>query len=1077
MNLLLKILFLLWLISGCLFFPEVAVSQYTPGNATISTRHLTMKDGLAGKQVNCGMQDSRGFIWFGTTHGLQRYDGKNFKLFTKEKDSLQDNNIVKLAEDQNHLLWIMYATSGSDMRKAGRVDVLDLGTYTLQTVSQKLGAAMPFKEDGINVIKANEKNELLVNVNHSPGHDVLWFYSKAGGFKQIATGVTGSLRNRFYFKGNRIMYIYNDTTTAIFADDGRPAFFQSHILDHNFQYHPLGIGPDGSYFIVSGSRLRASIFKMHPLVIYQATGDGRLHAIPNQFSHAATSTVDEVLTESFSDPSMPGIIFVQDKKWVFAFDGKDYFQLMDSSQLSEYRYPLIFDYFATGTGHHWLCTSEGVIEIVVKPNHFTHLLSNDVIKLPLAIGYQSRSIYADSSGIYATCWDGFYRITQNNSGSYNYQKIAGPATIGEGDGFYFDGKYFWLTQTNYGIRRTNFTGSEASHYPANAGSVWTGITTHEGKLFIGTTDKLVLFEEGSFRNMNFCNGSNDYHNWFYQLFYSRDGKLWAVSNKGLLTIKDGCINDQYSAEAKDKKFKIPFTDIHGVFEDKDDNFWLATNGAGLIKWNRKENTFLQFTIADGLSSNVLYAVLEDDMGFLWISSEYGLMRFDPVSHFVKTYTTDDGITSDEFNRISYFKAADGQLFFGGLNGINAFYPKDFISDSTVAQTPVRLISFNKFSAKEDRLVDQTNELLTQNKIVMQPGDRFFNLEFQLLDFEEGKSNYAYMIKDFDKDWNYISDNSIRISGLPYGKYTLYVKGQSHNGQWSKSELKIPLLVLKPFYLQWWFIILAGISLGLIFFLLYKQRVKQLVSTKLRLEKEVLSRTKDLKESLAQQQVLLAQEHTLLKEKDVLLKEIHHRVKNNLQVISGLLELQEKNLSDEQAKQALREGRTRVRSIALIHQNLYQYENLSRIELNSFVNDLYKQVSRIFEDKLKDTTTSINIPVTEIDIDTAVPFGLALNELLTNSFKYGYTAGKSFSIEMALTSEKYNAEEGNKYIFVYSDTGPGLPTGFDMAKSKSLGMRLVNELSKQMGGSLRYTFENGSRFTILFSDKKERKKND
>ena len=132
---------------------------------------------------------------------------------------------------------------------------------------------------------------------------------------------------------------------------------------------------------------------------------------------------------------------------------------------------------------------------------------------------------------------------------------------------------------------------------------------------------------------------------------------------------------------------------------------------------------------------------------------------------------------------------------------------------------------------------------------------------------------------------------------------------------------------------------------------------------------------------------------------------------------------------------------------------------------------------MFEDKSKDTTAKINIPVMEIDIDTAVPFGLALNELLTNSFKYGHTTGNSFTIEMRLTSEKYDGEEGNKYIFVYSDTGPGLPAGFDIKKSKSLGMRLVNDLSKQMGGSLRYTFEKGSRFTILFSDKKARKKND
>ena len=132
---------------------------------------------------------------------------------------------------------------------------------------------------------------------------------------------------------------------------------------------------------------------------------------------------------------------------------------------------------------------------------------------------------------------------------------------------------------------------------------------------------------------------------------------------------------------------------------------------------------------------------------------------------------------------------------------------------------------------------------------------------------------------------------------------------------------------------------------------------------------------------------------------------------------------------------------------------------------------------MFEDKLENTTARIDIPVTEIDIDTAVPFGLALNELLTNSFKYGYTNGNSFSIEMSLQKAGGDDEGGKNFIFTYRDTGPGLPAHFDIRKTKSLGMRLINDLSKQMGGSMSYAFENGSCFTIHFSDKKARKKND
>ena len=119
-----------------------------------------------------------------------------------------------------------------------------------------------------------------------------------------------------------------------------------------------------------------------------------------------------------------------------------------------------------------------------------------------------------------------------------------------------------------------------------------------------------------------------------------------------------------------------------------------------------------------------------------------------------------------------------------------------------------------------------------------------------------------------------------------------------------------------------------------------------------------------------------------------MKEIHHRVKNNLQVISGLLELQSKALNDEAAKDALREGRNRVRSIALIHQNLYQFENLSTIELKRFVNDLCRQVESVFKKQNK-VAMNIKVPDLRLDIDSAVPLGLIMNELLSNSFKYAF----------------------------------------------------------------------------------------
>ena len=121
----LKFLFFSWLISGCLFFPEVASSQLTTGNEIITKRFLSVEDGLASREVFCAIQDNDGFMWFGTRNGLNRYDGKNFKLFTKQKDGLAENKIIQLAKDNHNHLFIVYGNPGY-ARSAMRIEVMDL---------------------------------------------------------------------------------------------------------------------------------------------------------------------------------------------------------------------------------------------------------------------------------------------------------------------------------------------------------------------------------------------------------------------------------------------------------------------------------------------------------------------------------------------------------------------------------------------------------------------------------------------------------------------------------------------------------------------------------------------------------------------------------------------------------------------------------------------------------------------------------------------------------------------------------------------------------------------------------------
>jgi two-component sensor histidine kinase len=213
--------------------------------------------------------------------------------------------------------------------------------------------------------------------------------------------------------------------------------------------------------------------------------------------------------------------------------------------------------------------------------------------------------------------------------------------------------------------------------------------------------------------------------------------------------------------------------------------------------------------------------------------------------------------------------------------------------------------------------------------------------------------------------------------------------------------------------------------------------------------------KKLKESLA--------------ERELLLKEIHHRVKNNLQVISGLLELQKEELTEEGSKAAFDEGQSRVRSISLIHQNLYQNDELGSIMFRAFVHELVLQVKEVFEHMDRTMNVTLDMPDKVLDIDTAVPLGLIINELLTNSYKYAAVKGKSGSIHMKMEDKG----DGN-YLFFYSDSGPGIKNEIDFEKATTLGLRLIKGLAGQLAGRATYNKQSGSVFIIEFKDSKARR---
>jgi two-component sensor histidine kinase len=746
---------------------------------------------------------------------------------------------------------------------------------------------------------------------------------------------------------------------------------------------------------------------------------------------------------------------------LFVYDFNSVYKLLSPGELGISTVSALYSFYIDRQNNIWLCTAAGLIKIKQEKNRFGQYFTKETLRD--SSENQARGIYADRAGtVYASIWNKLY---YSRGGKDKYAQIGVDKIL---YGLCWHMNTLYVGEFNLFRFKPDKTAVWEDLTRSNFQEIWAIDSLDAGKLLGGSTESIQVFDlvANKVKAPVYGSASMPKVQFVYRFIRKKNRQIWAVAQNGLFLMneKADTLIDFFGKSSKDATRRLPFEIMHDAYEDADGVFWFATNGEGLYRWHPDaatrrdgEQEFMQFNSASGLPSDILYRIESDDFNNLWVSTDNGLVHFDTDDYKTHTYTTRDGVSHNEFNRASSFKAKDGRLFFGGLNGVNAFYPKDFLSDSLESNTPLRVVSFNQFVGSKNQLVDNTNDLLRQNKIVLQPGDKFFTIEFQLLDFEEGTRSYAYKIEGIDKDWNYINENSIRFSSLPYGDFTVHIKGQNFKGEWSKSELAIPVSVLRPFYKTVWFYLIVAACLVVLVYLFLFWRTRSLQKANARLEETVGRRTLQLQDSLNQ--------------KDMLLREIHHRVKNNLQIISSMLELQAANANSEPLRKALVEGQTRVSSIALIHHRLYEYDSLGQVEFNGFLNDLYKQVSAVFQKPGQRVEVLYGVPETYFDIDTIVPLGLIVNELLTNSFKYAFndTAQRKIVLSMAIVQEGH-------YVFSYNDSGQGLPEGFDIQKGASLGLRLVYRLSKQLGGSVSYDKAKNT-FFINFKDSTTRKENE
>jgi PAS domain S-box-containing protein len=361
-------------------------------------------------------------------------------------------------------------------------------------------------------------------------------------------------------------------------------------------------------------------------------------------------------------------------------------------------------------------------------------------------------------------------------------------------------------------------------------------------------------------------GLSDNH--IRDIYEDRSGVLWIGTQNGGLSYFDRASNQFFHYQHNPQNPNgISHNFVLCICEDRQGDLWIGTAYGGLNRLDRSRKHFTLFTEKHGLPNNVVIGILEDDKGNLWLSTNRGLSCFNPRSKQFKNYDQSDGLQSSEFNYNSFYKAKDGEMFFGGINGFNAFYPGNIKENPYIP--PLVITDFKLFNKSVPVGRKVNNRIILKKCITeidtleLSHRDNVFSFQFAALNYiSPGKNQYAYIMEDFEEEWNYVGNR--RFAGyinLPSGEYTFRVKGSNNDGVWNEEGISLKIKVLPPFWATWWFRISLFILLVFMVFLFRRVRTRLVLRRNQELEDMVASRTIALREAGEKYRTVVERAHT------------------------------------------------------------------------------------------------------------------------------------------------------------------------------------------------------------------------
>ncbi|NNE70900.1 MAG: hypothetical protein HKN29_11140 [Rhodothermales bacterium] len=489
--------------------------------------------------------------------------------------------------------------------------------------------------------------------------------------------------------------------------------------------------------------------------------------------------------------------------------------------------------------------------------------------------------------------------------------------------------------------------------------------------------------------------------------------------------------------------------VSALYRDSEGTLWIGTLGGGLSFFTN--GTMHTASVSHGLFDRDVFQILEDDLGFLWMGSNRGISRIrkqhaldlaaglrDGIPH--DSFGTDDGLKSPEINggaQPSGWKSSDGRLWFPTVAGVAVLDPGDLRRNPVPPPVVVEQIEADGVSIPVRPMVE------------LPPGTRRIEFKFAALSLVDASAvTYRYRLQGLEDQWSSpLAGNTASYTFLEPGTYTFNVTATNNDGYWNEAGASI-LFDLRPYFYQtsWFWMLLASVAF-LAGAWMIRSRTGQLQRQREELERMVEARTRDV---LAAKDQIQAQSDALrssLLEKDVLLREVHHRVKNNLQMISSLLQLQSRQVPDPETKLLFDECRNRIYSFSMVHERLYRAKDIARFDFVDYLTGLAEQLVRSTGGSDIDIELDVHVEPGEMDVDRAISCGLIMTEFVTNALRHAFSGRSDGTIRVEF------ARRTGMGILSVEDDGLGMPDLPSPEEADGLGLRLVSALVSRLRGEM------------------------